>query len=158
MSELYDSVDYNNLNFKYVGSTEDVSFYEYMDSKQLFNSIKNSQIKFSEAQNKQNEFLNELSNIKIGRKTIEHQEVINNLEEFYNSREEVINFFRDYNEILSDANYKAKKNETKGTGLKILISKQMLQRSPIARAQVKAGNNSENLSNEIRQIIYSLYQ
>ena len=158
MSELYDSVDYNNLNFKYVGSTEDVSFYEYMDSKQLFNSIKNSQIKFSEAQNKQNEFLNELSNIKIGRKTIEHQEVINNLEEFYNSREEVINFFRDYNEILSDANYKAKKNETKGTGLKILISKQMLQRLPIARAQVKAGNNSENLSNEIRQIIYSLYQ
>ena len=158
MSELHDSVDYNNLNFKYVGSTEDVSFYEYMDSKQLFNSIKNSQIKFSEAQNKQNEFLNELSNIKIGRKTIEHQEVINNLEEFYNSREEVINFFRDYNEILSDANYKAKKNETKGTGLKILISKQMLQRLPIARAQVKAGNNSENLLNEIRQIIYSLYQ
>ena len=158
MSELHDSVDYNNLNFKYVGSTEDVSFYEYMDSKQLFNSIKNSQIKFSEAQNKQNEFLNELSNIKIGRKTIEHQEVINNLEEFYNSREEVINFFRDYNEILSDANYKAKKNETKGTGLKILISKQMLQRLPRARAQVKAGNNSENLLNEIRQIIYSLYQ
>ena len=34
----------------------------------------------------------------------------------------------------------------------------MLQRLPIARAQVKAGNNSENLSNEIRQIMYSLYQ
>ena len=33
----------------------------------------------------------------------------------------------------------------------------MLQRLPIALAQVKAGNNSENLSNEIRQIIYSLY-
>ena len=34
----------------------------------------------------------------------------------------------------------------------------MLQRLPIALAQVKAGNNSENLLNEIRQIIYSLYQ
>ena len=34
----------------------------------------------------------------------------------------------------------------------------MLQRSPIAFAQVKAGNNSENLLNEMRQIIYSLYQ
>ena len=34
----------------------------------------------------------------------------------------------------------------------------MLQRLPIAAAQVKAGNNSENLLNEIRQIIYSLYQ
>ena len=34
----------------------------------------------------------------------------------------------------------------------------MLQRLPIAVAQVKAGNNSKNLLNEIRQIIYSLYQ
>ena len=34
----------------------------------------------------------------------------------------------------------------------------MLQRLPIALAQVKSGNNSENLLNEIRQIVYSLYQ
>ena len=34
----------------------------------------------------------------------------------------------------------------------------MLQRLPIALAQVKAGNNSENLLSEIRQIVYSLYQ
>ena len=68
MSKLYDGVDYNNLNFKYVGPTKDVSFYEYMDSKELFNKIKNNQIKFSEVKNKQNEFLNKLSNIKIGKK------------------------------------------------------------------------------------------
>ena len=42
--------------------------------------------------------------------------------------------------------------------LKVLTPKQMLQRLPIVLAQVKAGNNSENLLNEIRQIIYSLYQ
>ena len=53
---------------------------------------------------------------------------------------------------------KAKQNETKGKGLKILTPKQMLQRLPIALAQVKAGKNSENLLNEIRQIVYSLYQ
>ena len=41
---------------------------------------------------------------------------------------------------------------------KILTAKQMLQRLPIALAQVKAGNNSESLLNEIRQIVYSLYQ
>ena len=52
----------------------------------------------------------------------------------------------------------AKLKATKGTGLKILIPKQMLQRLPIALVQVKAGNNSENLLNEIRQIIYSLYK
>ena len=54
MSELYDSVDYNNLNFEYIGPTKDVSFYEYKDSRELFNTIKNNQIRFSEVNNKQN--------------------------------------------------------------------------------------------------------
>ena len=53
------------------------------------------------------------------KKTPEQKKVINNLENFYISRE-VINFFRDYVEKLSDANYNAKQNETKGKGLKIL--------------------------------------
>ena len=158
MNQLYDSVDCNNLAFKYVGPTNDVSFYEYMNSKDFFNAIKSSQIKFTDARNKQNEFLNKLSDKKIDRKTIEQQELINNLKQFYNSREQVINFFKDYIEILSDANYKAKQNENKETGLKILTPKKMLRRLPIALAQVKAGNNSQNLLNEIRQIVYSLYQ
>ena len=71
MSELYDSVDYNNLKFEYVGPTKDVSFYEYMNSKELFNAIKNSQIKFSDAKSKQKEFLNKLNEVKIGKKTPE---------------------------------------------------------------------------------------
>ena len=45
MSELYDSLDYNNLKFEYVGPTKDVSFYEYKDFKELFNAIENNQIK-----------------------------------------------------------------------------------------------------------------
>ena len=49
-------------------------------------------------------------------------------------------------------------NQQKQKGLKILKSKHMLQRWPIALAQVKAGSNSENLLSEIRQIVYSLYQ
>ena len=154
MNKLYDSVDYNNLKFEYVGPTEDVSFYEYMDSKEFFNAIRDNKIGFSEAKNKQNDFLNKLTNIKVGRKTLEQEKIINNLERFYVSGQEVVNFFRDYAEMFSDANYCAKQNETKGTGLKILTPKQMLQRLPITLAQVKAGNNSENLLNEIRQIIY----
>ena len=47
---------------------------------------------------------------------------------------------------------------TQGKGLKILTPKQMLQRLSIVLAQVKVGNTSENLLNEIRQIIYSLYR
>ena len=45
-----------------------------------------------------------------------------------------------------------------GQGLKILSPNKMLQRLPIALAQVKVGNTSENLLNEIRQIIYSLHR
>ena len=60
--------------------------------------------------------------------------------------------------MVPDATYKSKQNETKGKGLKILTPKQMLQRLPIALAQVKAGNNSASLLNEIRKIVYSLYQ
>ena len=68
MSELYNSVDYNNLKFEYLDPTKDVRFYEYRDSKELFNAIKISQIKFSEAKNKQNESLNKLNEVKIGKK------------------------------------------------------------------------------------------
>ena len=50
------------------------------------------------------------------------------------------------------------KEKKVGTGLKTLTPKQMLQRLPIALAQITAGNNSETLLNEIRQIVYSLYQ
>ena len=56
--------------------------------------------------------------------------------------------------MMSEAKYKT----TKGTGLKILTPKRVLQRLPIALAQVKAGNNSEILLTEIRLIAYSLYQ
>ena len=45
-----------------------------------------------------------------------------------------------------------------GTGLKILTPNQMLSRLPTTLAQLKAGNNSENLKNEIRQLFYSLYR
>ena len=59
--------------------------------------------------------------------------------------------------MILEAKKMAAENQ-EGTGLKILTPKQMLQRLPIALAQVKAGNNSEGLLNEIRQIAYSLNQ
>ena len=81
-----------------------------------------------------------------------------NIEILYKARNEAIKFYDDYSLMISEAKSKAKQNETKGTGIKILTPKQMVQRLPIALAQVKAGNNSHNLLNEIRQIIYSLYR
>ena len=66
-----------------------------------------------------------------------------------------IDLLNDNAKIRSEAIYKSKKNKTEGTGLKILTPKKMLQRLPIALAQVKAGNNWESLLNGIRQIVYS---
>ena len=76
----------------------------------------------------------------------------------YKARNEAIKFYDHYSLMLSEAKNKAKNQITKGEGLKILTPKQLLQRLPIAFAQVKAGNNSENSLSEIRQIVYSFYQ
>ena len=73
---------------------------------------------------------------------------------FFELREQIINFSKDYSFLLSEAKYKSKY----GRGLRILTSKKILQRLPIALAQVKAGNTCENLLNEIRKSIYSLYR
>ena len=62
--------------------------------------------------------------------------------------------FNDYAKNMSKNIYELKQ----GTGLKILTPKQKLQRLPIALAQIKADNNSQSLLNEIKQIVYSLYQ
>ena len=48
--------------------------------------------------------------------------------------------------------------EQKGRGLKIPTPNQIFSRLPISLAQLKAGNNSEKLKNEIRQLLYSLYR
>ena len=53
--------------------TKDASFYEYMDSKELFSAIKNNQIKFSVEKYKQDEILKKLDKIKIGKKTDEQK-------------------------------------------------------------------------------------
>ena len=77
-----------------------------------------------------------------------------NIKTLYKARSEAIKFYDDYSLMMSEAKTKA----TRGTGLRILTPKQMLQRLPIALAQGKAGNNSEDLLNEIRPITCSLYQ
>ena len=74
MKKLHDEVDYKSLNFKYVDKkNDDVSFYGYKNSKDLFNIIKNNQINFDDALKRQNEFLNKLNNIKIGNRNLEQK-------------------------------------------------------------------------------------
>ena len=61
--------------------------------------------------------------------------MITNLENFNKSTEGVFNFFRDYTKMVFDSNYKAEEDPTKGTGLKLLTPKQLLQRLTIALVQ-----------------------
>ena len=66
-----------------------------------------------------------------------------NIETLYQAKSKTIKFYDDYSSMTSHAKYRA----AKGTELRVPTPKQMLQRLPIALAQVKAGNNSESLLN-----------
>ena len=96
--------------------------------------------------------------VKICWKIAEQEKIFKNTEKFDKYWEKVFNFLRDYTKMFCDGSYEAKGDETEGTWLKTLTLKQILQRLLIALAQVKTGNNSKNLLNEIIQIVYSLYQ
>ena len=90
----------------------------------------------------------------------------------YKLREPVIKLFDDYSSIVSEAKYKtihgkiipsmlarvAHGKVSSHSSLKISSPRQILQRFLIALTQLKAGNTSENLLNEIRKIMYSLYR
>ena len=82
------------------------------------------------------------------------EDVLKNLYYFIEGRERVLNAFdsKIFPIKIEDTGFSDHSN------LKILTPKQMLQRLPILLAQVKASNASENLLNEIRQIIYSIYR
>ena len=113
------------------------------------------------AKEDQKKFKREFGQIKSGNpdhKSDKQLYTIKNVKNLYDSRQKIIDLFNNYSKIRSEAVYKSKQNKTGGKGLKILTAKQMLQRLPIALAQVKAGNSSESLLNKIRQIGYSFYK
>ena len=109
-----------------------------------------------EARNYQKDYLGYLKGIRKGHKNAQQREIVANLNMLYNAREEAIKFIEDYSSMILEAKRLAKEQE--GTGLKIFTPNQMLKRLPIALPQVKAGNNSDSLLNEIRQMVYSLYR
>ena len=73
---------------------------------------------------------------------------------FFNVRNEAIKIIENIGAKIIETKRKAKQEK----GIKLLTLKQILQRLLLVLAQVKAGDNSEKLLNEIRQVVYSLYQ
>ena len=115
----------------------------------VLNNIKTGKMKLEEAKDLQDDFNVHLKKIQKAKKSADQKNTLANINMFLNGKNDAIKFVEDYGSMILEAKRKA----TEGEGLKILTPKQMLQRLPIALSQVKAGNNSENLSNEIRQTV-----
>ena len=147
----------NKLLFKYKGNTANEDFRGFDNAFDLISKIRYREISLNEAKDEQAKLKSKIGEIKkVAKKHLikESREARTNVENLYNARKAAIDFFNEYTSIASEATRQAKK----GTELKILTPNQMFKRLPIAVAQIKAGNNSESLLNEIRQIVYSLYR
>ena len=161
MDEIFEmrrEINYNNLVYNFKGPTTPI---RYGGPMYTCNQLKNGDTTLQQVEKQQKDFKKELNEISSGnpkRKSDNQLYVIKNVKNPYDSRQKIIDLLNDNSKIRFEDIYKSKQNETMGKGLKILTSKQMLQRLPIALVQVKASNNSENLLNEIKQIVYSLYQ
>ena len=139
----------------YKGTNKTYDFRNFKTIRTFGNEIRNNVISLDTANMEQANLLSYISDFmktkpRDPEKRKLRADVLNSVTGFVNGREMVLTAFK--SEIES----------REGTGanemLKILTPNQILKRLPIALAQVKAGNNSESLLNEIRQIVYSLYR
>ena len=160
IKEIERNVDREKLLYKASGNTYD--FRKFQTIRTFGKDIYEGQINLEEAVKDQPDLLNKIKNFsekmrpKSYKKRQEKEIVSDSLYKLYNGREMVLNGFKRKIFLI----------KSKGSGilnidnskLKIVTPKEMIQRLPIALAQVKAGNKSESLLNEIRQIVHSLYQ
>ena len=142
-------IDFDRLIYNFKVSTSSINFGKFGGTLYIYGHMKNGDITLHQAE-KQKDFkkeLNEVTSENPKHKSNSHLYVIKNAKNLYNSIQKIIDLPNDNSRIRSEAIYKLKQDKTMGTGLRILTPKQMLQRLPIALAQVKAGNNSEILLN-----------
>ena len=156
IEEMNKKVNYNDLKYEVRSSGEEFELDNTEDPFAFLNDIKKGKILLQKAKNIQKEYKKYLNKIRRGNKTQEQIETLANMDILFNARDEAIRFIEDYGSMILEAKRLAKEQE--GIGLKILTPNQILKRLPIALAQIKAGDNSESLLNEIRQIAYSLYR
>ena len=154
---MNNKIDYNNLNYVAVCTGDEYNFNNLDDPLTLLNNIKKGKISMGKAIEQQYNFRKYLNLIRIGNKNDNQKRTLANISVFYNAGDNGTQFIRDYGGMILEAKNQAIEEQF-GKGLKILTPNQMLKRLPIALAQIKAGNTSESLLNEIRQIVYSLYR
>ena len=156
IEEMNNKIDYDDLDYVILSKDREYNFSTQEDPISLLKAIKDGELSLEEARDRQKNYLQYLNIIRKGYKNSVQKRTLANIENHFNARESVINFIENYGSMVLEAKRLAREQE--GIGLKILTPNQMLKRLSIALAQVKAGNNSESLLNEIRQIVYSLYR
>ena len=163
IEEMNNKIDYNDLEYVVLSNDMACNFSVEKYPISLLNDIKSGKTTLKEAKDAQENYRYYSNIIRKGNKNDNQKRTLANIKMFYNARDNAIKVIEDYGSMILDARRLAE--EQKGTGanemserLKILTPNQMLKGLPIALAQVKAGNNSESLLNEIRQIVYSLYR
>ena len=114
--------------------------------------IGDGKISVEEVKVKQENYYNYLKKIRKGNRSANQKRTLANINVLFNARDNVIKYVKII--VILEAKKLAREQESEG--LIILTPNQMLKRLPIALAQIKAGNNSESLLNEIRQIVYYL--
>ena len=154
---MNNKIDYDNLNYVAVGTGDEYNFNNLDNPLTLLNNIKKGKISMKKAIEQQYNFRKYLNTIRIGNKNDNQKRTFANINIFHNARNNAIQFIHDYGSMILEAKNQAIE-EQYGKGLEILTPNQMLKRLPTALAQIKSGNNSESLLNEIRQIVYSLYR
>ena len=157
--EMRDIIDFSSLIYNFNSKTASINFGILGGPMYIYNHMKNGDTTLQQVEKEQKDFKksNEITSGNLKHKSEKQSYTIKNVRNLYDSRQKIIDLLNNNAKIRSGAIYKSKQNETKGKGLKRITPKPMLQRLPIALAQVKAGYNSESLLNEIRQIVYSLY-
>ena len=120
----------------------------------IFITNKNSNISIERTEAYQNQFKSKLNEKTTGNPKPKSKDQLDTIKMFIAQEIKLSN----YKIIMLKLYLKLYIKQNREQDLKIFTPKQMLQRLPTALQQVKAGNNSENSLNEIRQIVYSLYQ
>ena len=158
IEEIEKKVDRNRMVYK--GTNKTYDFRNFKTIHDFGNEIRNNVISLDTANIEQANLLSYINDFmktkpRDPEKRKLRSDVLNSVTGLVQGREAVLTAFK------SGIFHKLEESqEGKGTNerLKLLTPNQILKRLPIALAQVKAGNNSESLSNEIRQIVYSLYR
>ena len=102
--------------------------------------------------------MNEQINTNTGVERIRLEHLVNVVEDILDGVEGKKDLYLLEIPDLESEEYAAQRRNQSGRGSKILMPNQMLSRLPISLIQLKAGNNSEKLKNEIRQLLYPLYR